>query len=72
MIMRIEKDDDSDEDYDKNKYRKTGASNHVGPVKVQPPFINPMIEILVAAKVSFLLFSSSCQFYNIAFFEMSN
>merc|ERR1719275_140624 len=30
--------------------RKTGASNHVGPVKVQPPFINPMIEILVAAK----------------------
>ena len=38
------------------KYRKTGASNHVGPVKVQPPFINPMIEILVAAKVSFLSF----------------
>ena len=31
--------------------RKTGASNHVGPVKVQPPFINPIIEILVAAKV---------------------
>merc|ERR1719397_384755 len=30
--------------------RKSGASNHVGPVKVQPPFINPMIEILVAAK----------------------
>merc|ERR1719454_954191 len=30
--------------------RKTGASNHVGPVKVQPPFINPIIEILVAAK----------------------
>jgi len=30
--------------------RKTGASNHVGPVKVQPPFINPMIEILVAAQ----------------------
>merc|ERR1712233_204908 len=27
-----------------------GASNHVGPVKVQPPFINPIIEILVAAK----------------------
>ena len=23
----------------------------MGPVKVQPPFINPMIEILVAAKV---------------------
>ena len=40
----------------KKKYRKTGASNHVGPVKVQPPFINPMIEILVAAKVSFLSF----------------
>ena len=38
------------------KYRKTGASNHVGPVKVQPPFINPMIEILVAAKGSFLSF----------------
>ena len=55
VIMRIWKDDDSDEDYDKKKYRKTGASNHVGPVKVQPPFINPMIEILVAAKVSFLL-----------------
>ena len=54
------------------KYRKTGATNYVGPVKVQPPFINPMIEILVAAKGSFLLFSSSCQFYNIAFFEMSN
>ena len=48
-------DDDSGEDYD-IKYRKTGASNHVGPVKVQPPFINPMIEILVAAKVSFLSF----------------
>merc|ERR1719192_2245137 len=30
--------------------RKTGASNHVGPVKVQPPFINPIIEILVAAR----------------------
>ena len=44
-------DDDGGEDYDKKKYRKTGASNHVGPVKVQPPFINPMIEILVAAKV---------------------
>ena len=50
-------DDDSSEDFDK-KYRKTGASNHVGPVKVQPPFINPMIEILVAAKVSFLFFLS--------------
>ena len=48
-------DDDSSGDFDK-KYRKTGASNHVGPVKVQPPFINPMIEILVAAKVSFLSF----------------
>ena len=48
-------DDDGGEDFDK-KYRKTGASNHVGPVKVQPPFINPMIEILVAAKVSFLSF----------------
>ena len=48
-------DDDSGEDYD-IKYRKTGASNHVGPVKVQPPFINPMIEILVAAKGSFLSF----------------
>ena len=33
--------------------RKTGgASHHAGPVKVQPPFLYPMIEILVAAKVS--------------------
>ena len=59
VIMRIGKDDDSDEDYDNKKYRKTGATNHVGPVKVQPPFINPMIEILVAAKVSFLLVANS-------------
>jgi len=27
-----------------------GASHHAGPVKVQPPFLYPMIEILVAAK----------------------